>query len=884
MYKKSISLFLISTLSLSLSSCSFGGNNTSSNISPVTSNAISSSAPSEQAGPVSLGEVGLKSQQNVTTQEQVITLQKEVNFMQQQAVSLQDQANLLQEAASMTIRVEKPDPSAPDDPNITMEQRKTEVAKQMQELSKLATDKQLEATKAFEEINGKQSEVWKLQGQFNTIPQSGMKVQAEATITAAEAKIADLQRSINAIQAKIAQLQAAIATSQSKLQSAQTASEKTKLTDEIKNTQISLLDTQRSLMEEQNKLALEQENLLVLRKKEVSENEQAKQQEIKKQLDDTTNFQNDLNNKYNELNAAYDNNEKKMQTDGLNNMLALIKRRLIEIPVESKNYEISIEQMRREISALEIAKPQIVQAQRSAAESLQNSINASSLYLANLNTNKANALRWWNFIGYWIYSDMYNKELAKYKALVAQRNSVITSYSNQLNACVNKINEKNRDIRWITDALERNKKYFSELQEEYNNLSKDLTWRLETRKKLDQMRADMDLANKKAQEENAQYSASKEQLRKIEEEKAWLQAENAKKEADRQAALLKKTREIEAAKQAAIKAAELANMDIAKQEAARLDAMRKAEEEKLAAQKKAFEEEEMARKEKEAKEAELKKQQEKLEAEQKELEEKARKEQEAKDAELKRQQELLVTQPPSPIAIPVLVLPSAPVPTPTPTPSSTVNTPVITIVPGSISLTQNNTAIMRVFVKDADGKYITDDSVNIESLNPSVAKIKKIEKGLIEFLVELEFVSAGDAKIKVSTITSKTISVVTTAASTSSYQLPIWAVSTQGDTPTYQTKIVWSSVTGADSYKLYVQKDGAVVYVIQGDVVTSPYEIPAGKYCDATNCNGFSIALFCGDNQLSKDGIYKVWVEAWNGATKLITSSTIKIKGTLTGI
>ena len=103
------------------------------------------------------------------------------------------------------------------------------------------------------------------------------------------------------------------------------------------------------------------------------------------------------------------------------------------------------------------------------------------------------------------------------------------------------------------------------------------------------------------------------------------------------------------------------------------------------------------------------------------------------------------TSPPSTILI-ITPPPSPPTALPTITPPP----PIITMLPGSLSLAQNNSASLRVMVRDSKGAFITSDDVKIESLDPSIAKIMSISKTSMDFSLDILGASSGPTtKIKV---------------------------------------------------------------------------------------------------------------------------------------
>ena len=881
MYKKSISLLLISTLSLSLSSCSIGVNPNVVTDSPTLASnpvTISITKPAEQAGPLSLGEAGLKLQQDSIAQEQILRLQKEVNFLQKQALYLQEQANLLHEASRMTVRIVKP-VSAPDDPGITMEQRKAEAEKQLKEFARLAEEKQKAATKAFGELNLKQAEIMKLQGEINTIVQSGMKIQAEDNSSELNA----LNISINEISSKITRLQAEIADRQLKLQSAQTAAEKIKLTDEIKNKQTELLDSQYSLVEAQNKLSLEMENIPIFMHESMIKNQETKRDEIKKQLDDMVNFQNYLKKKYDIFNNSNWVNQKLI----LQNTQTDCEKKILETNTNIAQLQSWLDAAQKEKAALIVARDKAVKDGPNELLSIQNAINASSSELARLASERDKLHRFWNGSGYAFYSVLYSKELENYNNLVAQRDFITSPYNSISNYNL-RIAEKDKYITDLKDKITSMKAWINELQA-INKETKDYLEMYqgdinESVHKKYLMGTELEEIAKNIQLKNEEYNSYNNAISGLSMVWVRLMMESETNKAKRMIALYEKKREIEAQKQAAIKAAEDSMLDIQKQEDARLEAIRKAEEEKLAAEKKALEEAE-----------------------------KARKEQEAKDEELKKQQELLlkggtdlipggnilniapsptatlrfqpikpVTTPtPTPVQTPVPapsaslaggldltpgnnILNIAPTPTPSPTPFS------ITILPESVNITQNNTASMRIFVKNGDGKYVTDDSVKIESLKPSIIKINKIEKGSIEFIIELGFTGAGEGQIKVSTAggVSKTISVYTSASSSSS-PLQVLTVTT----PT-TTSIGWNAIAGATSYKVYItDKLANTLLTDYPESVSAPDTNFTPPLCGPDN---FSILDACVG--LTQDKEYIVQVKAVNGSGEFLSSTPITIK------
>ena len=926
MYKKSISFFLISTLSLSLSlsSCSPGVNNTGSNVATVTSsNVVSSVAPkTEQTGPLSLGEIEIQTKQNVNAQEQIITLQKNVNFLQQQAISLQEEANLLQEGAVMTIRIEK-DASTPDDPNITMEQRKAEVEKQMKEMAKLAADKQQEAIKAFAEANAQQEEIWKLQGQINTIPQSGLKTQADdpnTAISESEAKIAKLRVLIADIQSRIDKIQQEIADNQSKLAAARTATEKINLTDKIKNLRLSIFAPQQELQKTINDITLEQENILVLQKAIAADAARNKEKELLSQLDKDKAQRDSFQKFVAELNAG-----QATLVDKYNRLTEEIKKQSNAV-----NSGCAIPgQLRKDLSAREAfradvvaKKNDVINANNATLKKIQDRITAKNNQITAYTAQRDNAQRWWNFIGASIYAAERDKAINEARGLNAEYTMMKSMLETNLNAYNDKLRQLDIEIASLRNTLANAENYCNQQKALYDKLVKDADAAKfsyqDLYKQVNGASSDLKHMEDYIQVQAANEQQMNQEARNLEAAEAALRMESAKKEADRQAQLAAALKKAEEEKQKTIKEAEEfinATLNdekarlaaIKKVEAAELEAIKKAEEAKLAAQQKA-EQERQAELKKQQEEAEkqaiLKAKQEaerlavikaeearlaaeKLEAEKKAAEEAAlkakqeaeQKELEAKLAEEKARKEKEAMKSPSPYPSAT----SVPVATPKPVTSSypidyssySMGYPSVTIVPGSISLTQNNTAIMRVFVKDADGKYITDDSVKIESLNPSIAKIVKIEKGSIEFIVELGFVGAGEAKIKVST--SKTISVFTTTISPPS-EHKIMAISVNSP------QLLWDKIEGALGYQVVITRvDNPEIQVVYELTSYNFYDL-SEKLCTDPVCNGFTIADVgpppCDDTLIQKNVEYNVLVKAMKDElTPMYTFPTIKIKG-----
>ena len=881
MYKKSISILLISTLSLSvsLSSCSIGVSNTGKNISSVTSSPISSAQKIEQAGPLSLGESGFKSQQNIIIQEQVISLQKEVNFLQKQAVYLQEQANLLQEAASLTIRIENPDNSVSVEPNITMEQRKAEVARQQQEMAKLAGDKQNEATKAFDEVNAKQAEIWKLQEQINIIPQTGLKTQADAPADDTRIQLQEILRQINENMREINSL--GEFSPQMMLRTAQLLRIR--------------LDLYRQYEELQDSLCFKHENLLVSVQATNDETDQIKNKEIKRYIDETAKFQNDLSNQYNDLNS-YD----------VTDLLTQQEKKINEQKSYIDQLQSWLDSVEKEKTALVNEKDRLKQALTNALAPIQDLIQQSENTIKDLTSKKDNSLKWLNLVGYRIYSGMLDKARVQYNSLLNQRSSVTSDNNYSTLGLSIRIAKKNNDIQSMKNTLNNAKTGLAKLQEIYDQTRNNLNLNNpETLKIIKQMLNEMNIANKKIQDEYDKYAKLQEEINKLEAEKTALRLDSSKKETERQADLAKKIKELEDQKQAAIKAAEA-------DEKARLEIIMKAEAEKLNVEKQVIEEQENARKEKEIVQTDLNNKENLIINNNPNIS--------TTDAPVVSSSSgpiVISSSSPTPVVSsssgPIVISSSSPTPvvssssgpivissgpiiisSTSPTPgggpiisseiggfiggggivSSTQN---ITLLPELVNITQNNTASIRIFVKDSNGQYITDGSVKIESLNSSIVKINKIEKGSIEFIVELGFVNAGEGKIKVTTSTgvTKTISVFTSAASSSSPQLMV--ISVQGT-----TQIAWSNVAGAASYKLYIKRINNSAMVVDGTTQTSPYT-PA--LCNALGMipqtDGFRIAGTCDDTTIQKNLEYNVWVEAIkaDGTTVIYTFQTVKILG-----
>ena len=875
MYKKSIALFLISTLSLSLSSCSAWVSNTGSNISSVTSNSISSSAPKiEQSGPLSLGEIEFQSEQNVRTQENIISLQKDVDFLQQQAAYLQRSAGLLQEYSTMPVEI--------DDTGLTVAQKEAAIAKEYKFWAELTAQRQQEALKAFESAKLKQGQIWRLQNQMNTIPQRGLKTQADDSNTAlktTEAKIAQLQATIDPIEKQILETMTTAIAKQGQLNTPNlTTADKLKLTDEIKNLNISLFELQQKLLIAKNDLALEQENLLVLRKTIAYEAAQSKEQELKKQMDAAIKDQNDVNNQLTALLAEKDKTSENAKR---------LAQQLDQLPgVVSAACSSTIQERQRELSFEESSRNAIVAKRDSllgelntALKPLQDAFDAEEKNRAWLATTRGNNKPTP------VYRASMEALLAREAEITRQMNEIRARYSAALTDLNNQVAQRDSSLALARDRFNAAQDYckqqtalLEQVKKDYAN--NELSTK-EIQAKIEPAQKQLTSLQSTLQQINVELSNYQTEIRKIDVEKNELMLTSAKNEADRKNQKEKAISEAETAKWLTLKRAEEQKQEILNKdpdEQKRQEAIKKAEEEQLAAIQKAEEE--------------------KLLAAKKELEEqtKAKEQEKIKLAELMKKIEDVQKSAPQTSTLPSfqpLIIPqTTPIPQPSVSPSapkevvfggekptvqkspSSSNTQYdIKILPESLNVQQNNTVTMRVFIKDSNGNYVTDN-VKVESLNPDIAKVVKTEKIGNDLMVELYAVGSGEAKIKITVAESKIVSVFSTVVSQTP-ELQVWAISIPADNPPdpAPTQILWSGVEGADNYKIYIQNvDGTWITALDGDAATSPYT-------PGINCPGFPDCSSWGFRiqTLESSETYNVWVKAFKGLVEIRQSNTLKI-------